>query len=105
LVSAAHQSPQQRFRRVLRITTRHAIAAQQKAISCAGGDQAVQDEAVCTQRQHDLTAPDVFGRAAFDLDHIARPKGRQHAFAVNFPVNPQRHALMWLTTSAQNVRH
>jgi hypothetical protein len=57
----------------------------------------VQDEAVFTQRKHDLTGADVFGRAAFDLDHGTRPKSGQHTF----PVNAQTQ----MTASTQSVCH
>jgi hypothetical protein len=40
------------------------------------GDETMQKEAVFTPGEHNLTRLDAFERAAFDLDHIARPKGR-----------------------------
>jgi hypothetical protein len=65
------------------VRTRHGIAAQQEAAWFAGGDEAMQKEAAVTQGEHDLAGPNVFERAACDLDHIARPKSWQHAFPVN----------------------
>jgi len=58
-------------------------------------DEAMQEEATFTPGEHDLAGPDVFERAAFDLDHIARPKSGQHAF----PVNSQTHALTQATAA------
>jgi len=59
----------------------------------------MQEEAAVTQCEHDLTGPDFFKRAACDLDHIARPKGGQHAL----PVNAQPHALRQTAAAMQNV--
>jgi hypothetical protein len=53
----------------------------------------MQKQATVPQGEHDLAGPDVFGRTACDLDHIARPKSWQHAF----PVNSQTHALTQAT--------
>jgi hypothetical protein len=100
-----HQPAQQRFGRELRIRTRHGIAAQEEAVRCGGiieaGDEAMQEEAVFTPGEHDLAGPDVFERAACDLNQIARPKRGQHAFAVN----SQTHALTQTTAAKQNICH
>jgi hypothetical protein len=34
----------------------------------------MRDKATVTQGEHDLAGPNLFRRAAFDLDDIARPK-------------------------------
>jgi hypothetical protein len=57
----------------------------------------MQEEAAITQGEHDLATPDVFERAACNLDHIARPKSGQHAF----PVNPQTQT----TAATQGLCH
>jgi len=59
----------------------------------------MQEEAAVTQREHDLAGPDVFERAARDLDHITRPKSGQHTL----PVNAQAHALTQTVAAMQNV--
>jgi hypothetical protein len=61
------------------------------------------DKTVVTLREHDLTGLDVFERAAFDLNYVARPKGGQHAFTVNFPTNKLTHPRM--SAATQNVSH
>jgi hypothetical protein len=58
---------------------------------------------VVALREHDLTGLDVFERAAFDLNYVARPKGGQHAFTVNFPANELMHPRT--STATQNVSH
>jgi len=70
------------------VRTRHGITTQQEAAWLAGSDEAMQKEAAVTQGEHDLARPNVFERTACDLDHIAWPKSRQHAF----PVDSQTHA-------------
>ena len=57
----------------------------------------MQKKPAVTPRQHDLSGTDLFRRAAFDLDHLTRPKSGQHAF----PVNAQTQT----TASTQSVRH
>jgi hypothetical protein len=57
----------------------------------------MQEKAAVTQGEHDLAGPDVFERAACDLDYIARPKSGQHAL----PVNLQTQT----TTATQSVGH
>jgi hypothetical protein len=59
----------------------------------------MQEQATVTPGQHDLAGPNLFGRATFDLDHIARPKRWQHAFSANLQTHPQT------TAAAQNVCH
>jgi hypothetical protein len=49
----------------------------------------MRDQATVPQGEHDLAGPNFFRRAAFDLDDIARPKSRQHAFPVNLSANTQ----------------
>jgi len=61
----------------------------------------MQEQAPITPGKHDLTGPDIFERAAFDLDHIARPKGRQHAL----PMNAQTEALTQTTVATEDIRH
>jgi hypothetical protein len=72
-------------------------------ILCASSDKAMYHKTVVTQREHDLTGLYVFERAAFDLNYVARPKGGQHAFTVNFRANELTHART--STATQNVSH
>jgi hypothetical protein len=96
-VNLLYEPAEQRFGREARVRTGHGIAAQQEAVRCAvviaAADETMQEEAVFTLGKDDLTGPDVFERAACDLNHIARPKSWQHAF----PVNSQTHALTQAT--------
>jgi hypothetical protein len=43
----------------------------------------MQKESAFALRQDDFRRPNVFHRADCDLDHVARPKGGQHALAAN----------------------
>jgi hypothetical protein len=96
-VSVPHQLSQECFGRIWRIGARHGIAAEPKAVRRARSHQAMQKKPAVTPRQHDLSGTNLFRRAAFDLDHLTRPKSGQHAFSVN--------AQMQTTTSTQSVRH
>jgi hypothetical protein len=56
---------------------------------------------VVTLREHDLTSPDVFERTAFDLNHVARPKGGEHALAEH----AQTHSSAEASAENQSLRH
>jgi hypothetical protein len=43
----------------------------------------MEEEAPVPPGEYNLAGPDVFRRAACDLDHVAWPKSGQHAFSVD----------------------
>jgi len=81
-VSAACQPAEQGLVGELRIGCRHRISLQQKSARMAVGEKAVKEEPAFPQREHDISRPCVCNRTTLDLNHVARPKDRQHALAV-----------------------
>jgi hypothetical protein len=49
-------------------------------------------ESAVAQREHDFTGTNVFRQAACDLNRVARPKIRQHAFTVHPQAQPSAGA-------------
>jgi hypothetical protein len=60
-------------------------------------------QTVVTPREHDLTDLNVFERAAFNLNYIARPKGGEHALAMDFAANELTH--LRTNVALQNICH
>jgi len=56
---------------------------------------------VVALREHDLTSVDVFKRTAFDLNHVARPKGGEHTLAEH----AQTHSSAEASVENQSLRH
>jgi hypothetical protein len=99
LMSPAHDATEQRFRRVLGISAGDGIAAKQKAVRRARRYEPMEHETIVAPREQNIAGLDVFERAAFNLHHITGPKGRQHAFPLDFTANEEA------TFAAQNLSH
>jgi len=90
--------------RIRRIGGGRGVAAQNKSIRGARGEEAVQYEARIPQGEDDFAGAGVRGRATLDLHNVTRPKRGQHALAANFGVNIERGVGAEIGAAAHDVR-
>jgi hypothetical protein len=82
-VFAGFQAAEQGLVGKFRIGPRHRVPLQQESARTAAGEKAVKEKPASAQRQDNIPRPRVCNRTTGDLNYVARPENRQHAFAAN----------------------
>jgi len=100
----AHEATQKCVAGILRVRGGGGVAAQNKAIRRAGGEQAVQYEARIPHGEDDFSGAGICRRATLNRGNVTRPKRRQHAFAANFGVNGEPSVGAEIGAAAHDIR-